>query len=73
MGPFDEKLDIWGNRVPADVRDASTWVNDTIELSLASARQVFGDKVAPEIAIQIYDRIIQRIKDEAKENFVNDN
>lgn len=71
--PFDKKLDIWGNRVPENVQEATTYINDTLELCWASARQVFGDKANPEHALQIYDRIILRIKNEARSNSVNEN
>lgn len=70
--PFDEKLYIWGNGVPEDVRDASTWVNDTIDLSWVSACQIFGDKATPELALLIYDRISLRIKEQSMSNLIND-
>jgi len=71
--PFDKKLDVWGNRVPEDVRDAATYTNDTLELCWASARQIFGDKANPEHAIQIYDRVDLRIKDKVMINSISQN
>ncbi len=61
--PFDKKLDLWGNRVPSNVRDSSTWLNDTLELCWASAQQIFGEKASPEQVFQIYDRLVSKIKD----------
>lgn len=55
--PFDKKLDVWGDRVPEDVRTASTFVNDTLELCWASAQSIFEDKATPETALAIFDRV----------------
>jgi len=70
--PFEEKLIKGGNDWPAEIRSASTWVNDTLELSWASARQIFGDKAIPEHAIQIYDRILEKIKTDGVDNKFNE-
>ncbi len=59
--PFDKKLDVWGARAPADVRDAAVFVTDTLELCWASARSVFEDKATPEAALAIYDRVCARM------------
>lgn len=62
--PLDRKIDCWGSRIPSDVLGAVVWVNDTVELCWASARQVFGKDAKPELALQIYDRLVSRIKDD---------
>jgi|CXWL01.1.fsa_nt_gi hypothetical protein len=59
--PFDQKLDTWGHRVPEDVREASTFVTDTMTLCWAAAQTVFEGKASPDVAIAIYDRVVQRI------------
>jgi hypothetical protein len=59
--PFDKKLEIWGDRVPADVSEAAVFVTDTLDLCWASAQAVFEDKATPEIAFSIYDRIMQKM------------
>lgn len=66
--PFDKKLNVWGNNVPADVRDAAVFVTDTLDLCWASAKAVFGDKATPELALAIYDRISERIDLLSQEN-----
>ena len=37
--------------------DAAAYVHDTLELAWLAASDLFGDKVTPEIAVAIYDRI----------------
>ncbi len=62
--PLDQKLEIWGNRIPHAVRKEITFVTDTMVLCLASAQSLFGDKATPEIAIAIYDRLVTRMASE---------
>lgn len=62
--PFEDKLERGGHYWPAEIRSAVPWVNDTLDLSWASACQIFGDKAKPEHALEIYDRINQRISNE---------
>jgi hypothetical protein len=64
MGSFDNKIDCWKGRIPSSVLNNIVWVSDTIELCHASAKQTFGDKVDPNIALQIYDRLIQKINND---------
>jgi hypothetical protein len=59
--PFDQKLEIWKGHIPEDVVDAAVFVNDTLELSWASAQSVFGEKATPEIALAIFDRLAARL------------
>jgi hypothetical protein len=59
--PFDQKLRDWGKDVPNDIREASTYVTDTLELCWVSAQSIFEDNATPEIAFEIYDRIMHRI------------
>lgn len=69
---FEERLDEMGHRIPEDVREAITFINDTLELSWLAVKEIFGDKAIPEHAMQLYDRINQRIKDEEISNSIND-
>lgn len=64
--PFDKKLDVWGDRVPDDVRTAATFVNDTLELCWASAQAIFEDKATPEAALAIFDRVCARLATAAR-------
>jgi hypothetical protein len=59
--PFDKKLEIWGDRIPSNIRDASALVTDILELSWASAQAVFEEKATPELALAIYDRVVEKI------------
>ena len=56
---FDRRLDIRKDHVPAEIAAAAVHVNDTMELAVASAMQVFGSKVKFTGAdvIAIYDRM----------------
>ena len=65
---FDKKLETWKERIPEEVAEASIFVNDTLDLCLSSAKTVFGDNVAPEVALAIYDRIVARIKNNNQSN-----
>jgi hypothetical protein len=60
-GPLDAMLDTREGLVPGDVITETVWVNDTLELCWASARQVFGEAASPETALAIFDRICARI------------
>ena len=60
--PFDKKLEVWKSRIPEEVLEAATFVNDTLELSLASAQSVFEKDATHEHALAIYDRIAARIQ-----------
>src|SRR5260221_35716 len=55
--PFDKKLEIGGDRMPAAVRDAAVFVTDTLELCWAARQSIFEDKATPEIALAVYDRV----------------
>ena len=68
--PFDRKLEVWGNNIPGEVRDAATFVTDTMELCWASAQSIFKKKATPEIAVAIYDRVVKKI---AEKNVKNQN
>jgi hypothetical protein len=63
LDPFNQKLELYGYHIPHKVRDAAVFVTDTLELSWASAQSVFGDKATPEIALAIYDRVIDKMRD----------
>jgi len=66
--PFDNKLELWSRRIPGRTRDAAIYVNDTLELAYASAKQNFGDEVDPSIALAVYDRILDDILRRAKDD-----
>lgn len=66
--PFDRKLEVGKANIPSDVRDAATFVTDTMELCWASARSVFDKKATPEIAIAIYDRVAKKIAEKNVRN-----
>lgn len=59
--PFDKKIDAEGKRIPADVRDASIFVVDTLDIAIAGAKALFEDDYKPELALEIYDRIIDKL------------
>jgi hypothetical protein len=59
--PFDRKLETWGDQIPSDVREAALFVTDTLELCWTSAQAVFEDKATPAIALEIYDRVLERM------------
>ena len=56
---FDRRMKIREGHVPAEIAEAAIHVNDTMELAVASAMQVFGSKVKFTGAdvIAIYDRM----------------
>lgn len=68
-----------GGRWASDVRDCSVFVVDTIDLCWLGAQAVFEKAAKPEMALQIFDRVINllngidvearaaRIKQEAQE------
>jgi hypothetical protein len=59
--PFDRKLETWGDQIPHDIREAAIFVTDTLELCWTSAQAVFEDKATPEMALEIYDRVLERM------------
>jgi hypothetical protein len=59
--PFDRKLETWGDQIPTDVREAALFVTDTLELCWTSAQAVFEDKATPAMALEIYDRVVERM------------
>lgn len=60
--PFDKKLDLWKIHLPEEIRDAAIYVTDTLDLCLASAQSVFGENISHEMALEIYDRVVDRIQ-----------
>lgn len=64
VNPFDQHLEV-NKRIPADVRDASRLVTDTMDLAWKAAQAVFEDAATPEIALAIYDRIVSRLDHKA--------
>jgi hypothetical protein len=60
--PFDRKLETWGDQIPTEVRESALFVTDTLELCWASAQAIFEDRATPELALSIYDRLIERMR-----------
>jgi hypothetical protein len=73
---FDEKLESLEKSFRAEsfpqfseVREASGFVVDTLDIAWSAAKSIFGDKATPDHAIEIYDRMILRIEAvQAQEN-----
>ena len=61
LNPFDRKLKNNESRIPSDIHGALIYVHDTLEFCISSAETHFGKEVSPEISLEIYDRVIQRI------------
>jgi hypothetical protein len=57
--PFEKKLELWGDRIPEDIRMAAVEVVDTLELCRSAAEQLFG-RTEPEVVFGVYDRITER-------------
>jgi hypothetical protein len=60
--PFDRKLEAIRSLAPECVVEASVYVTDTLDLCRTSAESVFGDEATPELALEIYDRVEERIE-----------
>lgn len=70
---FDEKLDLMekmqrgrgdtvlGSPTFSEVRDAAVFVIDTLDLCWVAAKSVFAEQANPAHAIDIYDRIQERL------------
>jgi len=74
LGPFDkilERLQRSPELVPCTfIRAAAIYVNDTLEIAWASARQVFGDAATHEDAFMIYDRLSRKDDELTKDDFI---
>jgi hypothetical protein len=62
---FDKKIKeinhVTGGTIDhSSISDAAIFVNDTLDIAWASAKSVFGNDATPDIAVLIYDRIIER-------------
>ena len=60
--PFDKKLGTYKDSITEEVRDAAIFVTDTLDLCWASAQAVYEDRATPELALDIYDRVMERIE-----------
>ncbi len=58
---FDNKLEAQKENIPKDVLDAAVFVTDTMDLCVASADAIFDTKSTPELALEIYDRVIEKM------------
>lgn len=54
---FDNFLNLYSDKLPSDIVDASVYVNDTLEIAQRIAIDLFGTKVSESTVIAIYDRI----------------
>jgi hypothetical protein len=62
--PFDRKLECQRGAIPSNIRDTSVFVCDTLDIAWAIACSVFPDvEVTPDLALQIYDRILARMSE----------
>jgi hypothetical protein len=61
--PLDEHLKVSQGKIPEDILNATIYVNDTLYIAWLSAQSIFEDKATPEIALAIYDRLLQRLND----------
>lgn len=66
---FDEKLESLEKSFRAEsfpqfseVREASGFVVDTLDIAWSAAKAIFGEKATPDHALEIYDRMILRIE-----------
>jgi len=62
--PFDKKIELYKTLVlnkPERLIDSAIFVTDTLELCLASAQAVFEEEATPKLALEIYDRVVERM------------
>lgn len=57
---FDTHLKV-NESIPSEIRDAAIDVNDTLNIAWLSAQSIFEDKASPEIAIEIYNLMQERL------------
>ncbi|RBO82668.1 hypothetical protein [Marinomonas aquiplantarum] len=57
---FDIHLKV-NKSIPSEIRDAAVDVNDTLNIAWLSAQSIFEDKASPEIAIEIYNLMQERL------------
>ncbi|HEY9664824.1 MAG TPA: hypothetical protein V6C65_40815 [Allocoleopsis sp.] len=55
---FYAKLEQVRHKNPSAVRQASTLVFETLDLSIAAAQALFHDQATPDVVFAIYDRIV---------------
>lgn len=63
--PFDKKLEAQKGSIPEDVVRAAVFVTDTLDLCWASAQAVFKEQATPDLAIEIYRLMAERMEVEA--------
>ncbi len=66
--PFEAHLAAFGGlRAPEEYRASAVYVHDTLLTARAAARSLFGDGVAPEVVMSVYDRLnderLRRVRD----------
>jgi len=66
---FDERIEVIRRIIPDKLHEAYIFVNDSLEICWISAVEIYGDKVKPEHAFEIYDRIIKRSGIRTKADF----
>ncbi len=64
--PFDAKLELLHRdpKTPEGLIDAAIYVVDTLGLAWAAAQSVFENRATPELALEIYDRIDARQRED---------
>ena len=59
--PLDKHLELYENKMPAGLKDAATETADQMDLARLVAVAVFKDDATPELAVQMYDRMLARL------------
>lgn len=58
---FDDAMDTWEGKAPAETLDALRWVVDSLDLAWKGARAVFEESARPEHAVAVVDLVIKRM------------
>jgi len=57
--PFDKKIELYGNHMPAGLQDAFTSVTDNFDICKAIISAVWEVEPTPEITLEVYDRVMK--------------
>jgi hypothetical protein len=56
---FERHIENLRGKEPPAVAEAAAHVHSTLETAWLSAQAIFGDRATPDVALAIYDRILQ--------------
>ncbi len=56
---FDKQVEDIKHVIPEKLHGAMIFVNDTLKICRQSGEEIFSDKMKPEYAFDIYDRIVE--------------